>query len=262
MKSTNLKKSFNVDKLKVEVYGDRASMGAQAAGMVSVRLRELLSSKGEVRMIFAAAPSQNEMLDALATSPGINWNRVTAFHMDEYVGLMKGAEESFGTFLNRRIFSRVEFGKVHYINSAPESVTDECERYSRLLGEAPIDIVCLGIGENGHIAFNDPGVADFNDPHLVKVVRLDDKSRRQQVNDGCFPSSNDVPREAISLTVPALVGGGFLCAVVPGPTKAEAVRATLNSDVTTECPATILRSHSDAVLFLDVDSASRIEHLG
>ncbi len=258
MDSNDVISTFEIDELRVEVYRSRKAMGARAASLVVERLKALLSSQDNVRMIFAAAPSQNELLDGLASAEGVDWSRVVAFHMDEYVGIKEGAEQSFGIFLKKKIFSRVNFMKVHYINPNPESLTAECERYSALLARGPIDMVCLGIGENGHIAFNDPDVADFNDPLKVKVVDLDNKSRQQQVNDGCFSSIADVPKQAISLTIPSLLSAHFLCTVVPAATKAGAVRRTVKGEISTSCPASILRRHENAVLFLDADSASEI----
>ena len=250
--------TFRVDKLQVEVYEDRRAMGARAAEAVAERLKILLSAQESVRMIFAAAPSQNELLEELASANGIDWSRVTAFHMDEYVGLKSDASQLFGNFLKERIFSRVNFKAVNYMNPNASNVGLECERYAGLVSEAPIDIVCMGIGENGHIAFNDPGIADFNDPKKVKVVRLDEKSRQQQVNDGCFSCIDEVPTHAMTLTVPALLSGHFLCVVVPGPTKAEAVYKTLKGDISTECPASVLRRHDNAMMFLDRKSAAKI----
>ncbi|MCL5266667.1 MAG: glucosamine-6-phosphate deaminase [Bacteroidetes bacterium] len=258
MSSSDAISTLRIDKLNVEVYRNRKEMGARAASVVVERLKKLLSDQENVRMIFAAAPSQNELLEELASAKGIDWSRVTAFHMDEYVGLKKGAEQSFGTFLNRKIFSKVNFGRVHYINPNPNSPSEECERYSALLGEAAIDIVCLGIGENGHIAFNDPDAADFNDPQRVKVVNLDNRSRQQQVNDGCFSSVTEVPKQAITLTIPSLFSARFMCTVVPAATKAEAVRRTIKGEISTRCPASILRRHENAALFLDADSAAEI----
>ena len=242
----------------MEVYKDRKSMGARAASAVAEKLKSILASGKNARMIFAAAPSQNELLDALVSTPGIDWSKVTAFHMDEYVGLKAGAPQSFGVFLRDRIFGMVKFGKVHYISSCPADTDHECESYSALLAAAPIDIVCLGIGENGHIAFNDPDVADFNDPKRVKVVDLDHRSRQQQVNDGCFSSIAEVPRQAITLTIPTLISSNYMYAVVPGKTKADAVRRTIKGEINTACPASILRRHENAMLFLDADSASEI----
>ncbi len=258
MKPDDALLTFRIDKLKVEVYENRKAMGAHAASAVIERLKKLLSEQDCVRMIFAAAPSQNELLEGLASGRGLDWSRVTAFHMDEYIGLRPDAPQSFGVFLKDRIFGKVKFGKVNYISSGPASVEEECIRYSSLLAGAPIDIVCLGIGENGHIAFNDPDVADFNDPLSVKVVSLDDRSRQQQVNDRCFSSMAEVPKRAITLTIPALFSSRYLYAVVPGRTKADAVRHTIEGEVSTACPATILRRHENATLFLDADSAAGI----
>ncbi|GIP38361.1 glucosamine-6-phosphate deaminase [Paenibacillus sp. J31TS4] len=241
------------DRLRVEVYGNRRHMGRAAGLAAAARLKELLASQERVRMIFAAAPSQNECLEALTQEEGIDWQRVTAFHMDEYIGLPKGAPQRFSQFLKDRLFDVVRPGTVHLIESSNPS-EEECARYSALLAEAPIDIVCLGIGENGHIAFNDPPVADFGDPLLVKPVELDDACRQQQVNDGCFPSFGDVPTHALTLTIPALMAGRHLFCVVPGPTKRAAVDATLNGPISTECPASILRNHPDCTLYVDTDS--------
>ncbi len=250
--------NFMTDKLNTEVYIDRKDLGQRASSVVAEKLKELLRAKQDVRMIFAAAPSQNEFLDALSSANGIDWSRVTGFHMDEYVGLKSDASQLFGNFLKERIFGRVNFKEVHYLNPNPSYVRQECERYSALLTEGPIDIVCMGIGENGHIAFNDPAVADFNDPKKVKVVELDQKSRQQQVNDGCFFAIEEVPTHAMTLTIPTLLSGHFLCVVVPGPTKAEAVYRTLRGEISTKCPASVLRRHDNAMMFLDRDSASKI----
>jgi glucosamine-6-phosphate deaminase len=177
--------------------------------------------------------------------------------MDEYIGLAPDAPQLFSRFLSERLFDRVMPGQVHLIDGTAPSDA-ECERYGRLIAEAPIDIVCLGIGENGHIAFNDPPVADFRDPQMIKVVELDEACRRQQVNDGCFARLDDVPTHALTLTIPTLLSGAHLYCVVPGPTKRAAVRRTLDGPIATECPATILRTHADCTLFVDTDSYGEI----
>jgi len=179
--------------------------------------------------------------------------------MDEYIGLPAGALQLFSVYLDNHLFSKVRFKAVHRIDPAPLGPAGECRRYARLLKEAPVDIVCMGIGENGHIAFNDPPVADFKDPEPVKVVRLDQKCRQQQVNDGAFPAIQFVPEKAISLTVPTLMSARYLSVVVPGPRKAEAVRSALHDEVSTRCPATILRTHRNVALFLDTESASQLQ---
>ena len=242
-----------VDRLKVRVYADRRAMGAAAGADVAATMRRLLSSKANVRMIFAAAPSQNETLATLVAADGIDWSRVTAFHMDEYIGLPEEAPQRFGRYLRDHLFDRVKPGRVHLINSSG-SIDEECRRYGDLLSEAPIDIVCLGIGENGHIAFNDPPVADFNDPLVIKPVALDDACRQQQVNDGCFPSFAAVPTHAVTLTIPTLMSGTHLFCSVPGSTKRQAVKRTLDGPISTDCPSTILRRHADCTLYADRDS--------
>lgn len=248
-------RTFKTDRLSVKVYRTRREMGTAAGQAVASRLRELLAAQSHARLIFAAAPSQQELLEALVAAPGINWKRVVAFHMDEYVGLPEGATQSFGRWLKEAIFDRVRPGEVHYVDGRAKDVPGECSRYSALLKAAPIDLCCLGIGENGHIAFNDPPVADFKDPALVKAVELDVPCRQQQVNDGCFAAFEDVPKTALTLTVPALLGAKELHCVVPGPRKAAAVKAALQGPVSTECPASILRTHPAAVLYLDDDAA-------
>jgi glucosamine-6-phosphate deaminase len=252
-------RAFKVDRLAVKVYRTRTEMGEAAGKAVADRLRTLLATQPRVRMIFAAAPSQQELLDFLVRADGINWKAVTAFHMDEYIGLPEGAEQSFGLWLKEAIFKRVRPAEVHYVDGRAKDVAAECARYEALLKAAPIDLCCLGIGENGHIAFNDPPVADFKDPKLVKAVELDEPCRVQQVNDGCFPSFDAVPKTALTLTVPALMAAKELHCVVPGPRKAAAVKRTLEGTIATECPATALRTHPSAVLYLDDESARQVD---
>jgi glucosamine-6-phosphate deaminase len=207
-----------------------------------------------MRMIFGAAPSQNEMLAALVAEPGIDWGRVTAFHMDEYLGLPPAAPQRFGLWLKRALFDRVPFGAVHPIAPEPDPEAG-IAAYAGLLAAAPIDAVCLGIGVNGHLAFNDPPVADFADPLDVKIVELDAVCRRQQVDDGAFAREADVPRRAITLTIPRLLRADRLFCVVPGPAKRAAVRRALRDPIGEACPATALRGHPDCTLYLDKDSA-------
>jgi glucosamine-6-phosphate deaminase len=204
-------------------------------------------------VIFACAPSQDEFLDALVTgAPAVDWRDVVVFHMDEYVGLRADAEQSFRRYLKTHLLDRIPAPRAfHAIGGEAASPQAECGRYAALLREAPVDLVCLGIGENGHLAFNDPPVADFNDAALVKVVELDRACRRQQVNDGCFPAFDAVPAQALTLTIPALLGARAVCGVVPGPRKARAVRDALLGPVSTACPASILRTHANAVLHVD-----------
>lgn len=251
-------KSLQADQLRVEIHPDRAAMGVAAAARAADILRAAIAAKRGARIIVASAPSQDELLAGLTSAPGIDWSKVTVFHMDEYVGLPAGHSATFRAYQEQHLLAKVQPAAFHGIRGESADPQAECARYAALLGEAPIDLVCMGIGENGHIAFNDPPVADFNDPNLVNVVELDDACRQQQVNDGCFPSFNAVPTHALSLSCPALMSGKALVCVVPGPRKAAAVRATIHDEISTACPATILRRHADATLYLDTQSASLI----
>ncbi len=268
LENQGLEKSLTVDRLTVEIYRERKLMGQAVASAVAEKMKELLTQKTNLNMIFAAAPSQNEFLKALGNIPGIDWPRVNAFHMDEYLGLTSEAPQRFGVFLRERLFNRVKPGNVYYlVNDDPnltgkpspaiqaEAIKTECVRYTRLLRDNPVDIVCMGIGENGHIAFNDPPLADFNDPNLLKPVQLDERSRIQQVHDGCFASLDEVPTHALTLTIPALTAAKYIYCIVPSLHKREAVHRTLRGPITPDCPATILRNHSQARLYLDHDSA-------
>lgn len=251
-------KELTKENLKVRIFETRSLMGIAAAEAVSEKIRKLLfDTKDYVNIIFAAAPSQNEFLAELKEKE-VNWSRINAFHMDEYVGLDKDAPQGFGNFLKERLFDKVSFREVHYLNGNATDLEKECKRYAELLNKYPTDIVCLGIGENTHLAFNDPHVADFNDPKLVKVVDLDEKCRWQQVNDGCFNNIDEVPTHALTITIPALFKAHFAYAVVPGELKANAIYHTLNSKMEENHPSTILRKHKNAILYIDENSAAKI----
>jgi glucosamine-6-phosphate deaminase len=239
--------------LVVTTFPDRERLGAAAALEIATALRASLQRQNRVRMIFASAPSQAETLSALAVAPGIDWRRVTAFHMDEYIGLPAEAPQRFGNWLKSHLFDHIDIGEAHILDPRgdPES---EAEAYAGLLDRGAIDFVCLGIGVNGHIAFNDPPLADFNDPLSVRIVTLDEVSRRQQVDDKCFTQLSDVPHRAITLTIPALMRARRLFCVVPGARKRDAVRAALTGPVSTACPASILRTHPDCTIYLDPES--------
>jgi glucosamine-6-phosphate deaminase len=238
------------------VAASREELGRVAARDIATALRNILALKRSVRMIFAAAPSQSTMLEALAEEPGIDWPLVTAFHMDEYLGLPTEAPQRFSEFLRRSIFSRVPFGAVHLLDpgSDPQATV---VKYASLLNEAPIDLLLCGIGSNGHLAFNDPP-ALFDDPADVKIVQLDAACRQQQVDDLCFENFDDVPTEAITLSIPRLLRSDHVFCCVPGALKAEAVRGTLEGPITGLCPASILRLHPSCKLYLDQHSASRL----
>lgn len=251
-------RTFEVENLRVEVLENRPSMGALAAASVTQKIRELLLAQEHVNIVFASAPSQNEFLAAMVAESDLEWNKIRAFHMDEYIGLPSDAAQSFGEFLREKLFSRVPIKEVFYLDGNAPDPGAECRRYAMLLAQHPTDIVCMGIGENCHIAFNDPHVADFNDPDLVKEVKLDLTSREQQVHDGCFATLEQVPERALTLTIPALIRAHHLFCVVPGPTKAAAVNHTLNGPISAEFPATIIRQHPSATLFLDPESAKHL----
>lgn len=250
-------KSLKKGKLQVEIYENRTLMGEAAARDIKAKIAELLKTKKEISMIFAAAPSQNDVLKSLVEDKEIEWNRVNAYHMDEYIGLDKNAPQGFGNFLKAHIFGLVPFKSVNYIDITTTDPEAEAERYGKLLKENPTDIVIMGIGENGHIAFNDPPVANFKDEKWVKPVKLDEICRQQQVNDGCFASIDKVPTHAMTLTVPTLVKAPYLFCIVPAPTKANAVYETLNGSIDEHCPASILRMHDNAKLYLD-DQSSKL----
>ncbi|MDP3469352.1 MAG: glucosamine-6-phosphate deaminase [Daejeonella sp.] len=244
------------DKLQVNIYAGRPELGAAAAETLTARIAEILKSKEQVNIIFASAPSQNEFLAELLKKD-IEWGKINAFHMDEYIGLHPDAPQGFGNFLKDRLFSHVNCRTVNYLNGNTDP-QEECKRYSDLLIQYPTDIVCLGIGENTHLAFNDPHVADFNDPLIVKVVDLDQDCRVQQVNDGCFNTIDEVPTHALTITMPALFKSTYAIAIVPGKFKANAIDHTINSEISEKYPSTILRRHDHAILFIDEDSASKL----
>jgi glucosamine-6-phosphate deaminase len=243
-------------RLRAEVFPSRPMMGLAAARAVADALRDLLAREGRAAVIFASAPSQNEFLAALRQEPGIEWPRLTAFHLDEYVGVAPDHPASFRRFLVDRLFAHVKVAAFHGLDGQAKDLAAECARYAALLRREAPALAILGVGENGHLAFIDPPVCDFAERADVRVVALDEPCRRQQVHDGCFPSLADVPRTALSLTVPYLLRVPRAVAIVPGPAKRAAIAAALDGPVTTACPASILRRHRDATLFLDEDSAA------
>ncbi|WP_324715853.1 glucosamine-6-phosphate deaminase [Carboxydochorda subterranea] len=249
---------LRVDGLTVEVYEDRRQMGAAAAARAERILTNAIASRGQARVAFASAPSQNELLDALVSSRVIDWSCVAAFHLDEYVNLPADAPQSFGRFLRERLFARVRPGEVHFLDGNAADLQAEARRYAALLSQAPLDLALTGIGENGHLAFNEPGMTDFEDRELVRVVELDPRSREQQVHDGCFASLEEVPLHALTLTVPVIMGARSIVCVVPGATKRHVLRQALYGPITPGLPASILRRHPDAAVFADVASASEL----
>ncbi len=246
-----------VEKLAVRIFDDRKEMGKAAAEDAAKRINAIIAEKGEANLVFAAAPSQDDVLENLLKQD-IDWTKVRGFHQDEYVGIDASEPAGFGNFLRRAIFDKVPFKELHYLLCAKDEAEAKCESYTELLKKYPIDLIFLGIGENGHLAFNDPAVADFNDPKMVKIVELDDVCRQQQVNDGCFPNLDAVPKNAMTMTMSLIMSIPQAVCVVPTIRKADAVHNAVYGEVTTACPASILRNHPSATLYLDADSASKL----
>ena len=246
------------DKLNVKVFETRALMGEAAACDAEEYINSVLAGQDEMNIVFAAAPSQNDVLAALVRK-NIPWERINAYHMDEYVGLKVSDPQLFGHYLDEHIFKLVPFKSVHYIAQAGVSAEKICSDYCELLGKIHIDVIFMGIGENGHIAFNDPGEARFDDPQIAKIVKLDDICRMQQVHDGCFPTLEDVPEYAISLTIPTMMSADRLFNVVPTALKANAVKAMIYGEISEACPASACRNHDNVTLYLDEDSAKLIK---
>ena len=247
------------DSLSILIFKDRAGLGQAAGQAAGEAIKEAIIRKNCANVMFAAAPSQNEMLETLCADPDIDWRKVNAFHMDEYVGLDENHPAGFRNFLKHAIFNRKPFKSVNLLNGNATEPEEEAARYGALLDAHPIDVCLCGIGENGHLAFNDPPVADFHDPVKVKIVRLDQVCRTQQVHDGCFTTLEEVPRFAMTVTIPALVSSCCIICSVPAASKAKAVQQTLEGEIGESCPATILRSHANARLYLDRESAGLIK---
>ena len=244
-----------IGNLPVHVFETRTEMGKAAAKDAAERIQNIIEAKGEANVVFAAAPSQNELLEGLLEFD-IDWTKVRGFHQDEYIGISEDEPAGFGNFLRRAIFDRVPFYKLYYLLCKPEDTKEKCAEYTHLLKRYPADLIFLGVGENGHLAFNDPAVANFDDPEMIKVVELDDACRQQQVNDGCFEKLEDVPKQAMSMTMSFIRSVPEAICVVPTERKAEAIKQVLQGEITTTCPASILRRLNNAALYLDRDSAS------
>ena len=253
-----MKKNFTKDNLQVSIYKDSQKMGKAAADFVEKKLNNAIHEKGCANLILATGTSQFSFLEALK-SKEIDWQKITVFHLDEYKGIPDTHPASFRRYLKERILNAAVPQAIYFLNGDVEDLEQEMKQYAEALKKHPIDVACIGIGENGHIAFNDPPVADFNDPQWVKLVDLDTACRKQQLGEGWFPSLEAVPKEAITLTIPAIMNCKAISCVVPDHRKARAVYHTLNSEISTDCPATILRTHPETILFLDTPSASQLK---
>jgi glucosamine-6-phosphate deaminase len=238
--------------MKVEILPNRTALGQRAGADIAAFFR----AHTPLAAMFAAAPSQNETLEALAAASGIDWPRIQAFHLDEYTGASPESTHSFRRYLMENLFNIVPVSGFEGLRADSPDLTAECVRYSEALAEANPTVALLGIGENGHLAFNDPPAARFDDPAAVRIVELTETCRQQQVHDKTFPDLASVPHSALSVTIPRLMRVPNLFIMVPGIRKAEAVRAALEGPITEACPASILRQHPNATLYLDNDSAS------
>ena len=245
-----MRKSFYKDKLKVEIFGNKEEMGKEAASFVAGKLNLALKERGYANLILGTGASQYPLLNVLLKKE-VDWTKITLFHLDEYIGLSNQHPASFRKFLKERIADKVNPKNVYYLNGDADDIDAEIRRYEKLLKDNPVDVACIGIGENGHIAFNDPAVADFNDPESLKVVEMDEVCRMQQVGEGWFPNIIHVPKKAVTLSIPTIMKCKTLCCTVPDERKAQAVYNTLSGEISASCPASILRKHDDAVLFLD-----------
>ncbi len=254
--------AFEIDGLQAAIYPSGDALGEAAARHVMEHLAAALHEQGAARVIFATGNSQLTFLRHLvAHKDALDWSRVTAFHLDEYLNLPQTHPASFRRYLRENLFNHLPFGAVHLLNGEAPDAQAECARYAALLDAAPVDLACVGIGENGHLAFNDPP-ADFDTPARVHVVALDEACRRQQVGEGHFPSFAMVPTHALSLSVPMILSVGHIVCIAPEARKAQAVYDTLAGPVTPDCPASMLRRHIDCHLFLDAESAALLPPVG
>lgn len=249
-------KRWLVDQLPVELYASNEELGQAAAKKAQQILSEAIDKKGFANLILATGNSQLTFLKALRSLEGIDWKKVRIFHMDEYIGINPSHPASFPLFLENHFLQFTKPGHFHPIPSETSDVDSACKAYEALIRQHPADLVAMGWGENGHIAFNDPPDAHFDDPHWVKVVELAEESRLQQVGEGHFTSLDEVPKQAITLTIPALLAPVHILCIVPEARKASAVKACLSEPVDESRPGSILRTISHATLLLDQDSAS------
>jgi glucosamine-6-phosphate deaminase len=251
---------FQIENLKIEIYPTRKEAGFAAAQAVAEELENLCQREMDaIGVIFATGASQLETLRALVKIPDLPWDRICGFHMDEYVGIAKNHRASFRLYLRNELTQHVRMRRFYDVDGNASDPEKACQDYADTLQAANPQLCLLGIGENGHLAFNDPGVADFNDPRDMKIVALDDECKQQQVAEGWFGSITEVPTQAMTLTIPALLRVPKLIVSVPGLRKAKIVNRSLHEAISTACPATILRKHPDATVYLDEESASELQ---
>jgi glucosamine-6-phosphate deaminase len=245
-----------VDELEVVIAPTIAVMAEEAADAAAGAIQHAIATRGEANVMLATGNSQLAFLAELVQIPGIAWDRVRAFHMDEYVGLAPTHSASFQRYMRERVATQVPFREFYFLTGDTGDADAEARRYEGLLQVYPLDLTCAGIGENGHLAFNDPPVADFDDPRDVKVIELEAASRQQQVGEGHFPRIADVPTHAITVTIPALLRAARVLVIVPEARKAQPVYDALYGPISTTCPASILRRTAHATLYLDDASSA------
>jgi glucosamine-6-phosphate deaminase len=253
------KATLRVGTLNIKVFGTREEMGQAAATHAARSMLALAAGKESLPIIFATGASQLATLSALTAMPGLPWDKVVGFHMDEYLGISDTHPASFRRYLRENLTNKVPMRQFHGIDGTASRADETCRAYAELLRSHAPKLCLLGIGENGHLAFNDPAEANFNDPLEIRIVALDDVCRGQQFSEGWFPSLAEVPNRAITLTIPTLFRVPELILSVPGPRKAQIVKRTLHDAVSTECPATILRSHGNATVYLDRESSAELK---
>lgn len=250
---------YQVDTVNVEIHADAKAAGIAAAQAAANALVESAKTFDLVGVVFATGASQMDFLNALTAIQGLPWNRVRGFHMDEYVGMSVDHPASFRRYMLERLANKVPMMEFLGIEGDALDPEKECRAYAQKLRSAQPQLCCLGIGENGHLAFNDPPVANFTDPLDMKIVQLDAACRQQQAAEGWFASVDQVPQSALTLTIPALFRIPKLILSVPGGRKAGIVKRAFTEPISTDCPATILRTHPDATIYLDPESASQLD---
>jgi glucosamine-6-phosphate deaminase len=250
------KNFFRVDDLAVQIYNSEAEMAQDVAQITAKYLKEVLENQDTAAVLLATGNSQLKFLDTLIALGGVDWARISLFHLDEYLGITADHPASFRRYLRERVEKKLYPQQFHYIEGDTLEPVAECDRYTKLLQTQPIDLCCLGVGENGHLAFNDPSVANFQDPYSVKLVKLDKLNRQQQVNTGHFPNLESVPQYAFTVTIPLICSAKKIICLAPEKRKAQVVKQMLQESITINCPASILRYQPQATLFLDDNSAS------
>ena len=254
-------KHLEAGTIKLEIHANRKAAGEAAARAAAETLQHLDHSENGIGVIFATGASQLETLHALTSIPGLPWGKIQGFHLDEYLGMDEDHPASFRRYLRENLTRRVPMGEFFEIDGSSADPDRVRREYVQKLWAADPQLCLLGIGENGHLAFNDPAEANFNDLDAMKVVTLDAECREQQLAEGWFRTLEEVPERALTLTIPTLLKIPKLIVSVPGPRKAQSVRRTLEEPISTACPATILRTHPDVTLYLDRDSAAQLNGL-